>query len=119
MLSIPVYFEAEYRKLARLAGEFEGTNPDTGKPETVSYAEAVNFEHESEDGVTTVIPVRAVDLDKVTPPFDYRTLTKGDRVTITGYCSLAERNSKKDSYLVVTKVVAITGSASRKVPAAA
>ena len=117
MQNIPVHFDGEYRGLARLAGEFEGTNRDSGAKETVSFTESLNFEFESVDGVTDTIAIRAADLDKATPAVDYKAFVKGDRATIVGHVSLADRNSGKDSYFVVRSVVPITGSAAKKQPA--
>ncbi len=95
MIRVPVECKAEFRGLSRKAGEF--TNDAN---ELVIYGELLNFEVEIA-GVTSELPVRARDLDNAEPPIDYSKLQKADRVTLSGFVSLADRGSGRESYFVV------------------
>jgi hypothetical protein len=100
MVRIPVECTAEFRGLARKAGEF--TDRETG--ELVQYGPLLRFEVEIA-GVTSELPVRSRDLDNASPAIDYSGLAKADTVKLGGYVQLADRGSGRESYFVVETLV--------------
>jgi len=71
-------FDAEFRGVGR-GGEFVN---ESG--ENVTFTEGLRFEVELPDGDVSVVTLRSSALDKCSPPIDWKTLKKGDRVRITG-----------------------------------
>jgi hypothetical protein len=96
---IPVGMDVEYRGLE---APRQFTARDSG--EEVNVPARIKFEYETDDGDVVLMPVSASQLDKVSPPFNYSELKRGDRVHLSGYVLLQERGSDRDSYLQITAV---------------
>jgi len=85
----------------RPGGEF--TDKQTG--EIIAYGARAQFEVEQEDGSVTLIPVRATELDKCTPPVDLAGFARGDKVQLRGHVVLQPRGSAAESFAVIESVL--------------
>lgn len=100
-----VTVELEFRGIGQ-GGEFRN---ESG--ELVTFTEGLRFEAQLADGDVSIITLRSSALDHCSPPIDWKSLKKGDRVRVT-----AEVGG--DYYLRPQSVVPIEGENARPVKAA-
>jgi hypothetical protein len=87
-----VVLDAEFRGLARKAGEFERGG------EVVTFGSLYSFEYEDAEGVTQTIELSARTLDNAAGDFDAAKATRGTRVRLTLTVMV------KDGYALAEKI---------------
>jgi uncharacterized protein YaiE (UPF0345 family) len=105
MNKLPVAVEGEYRGVAA-ASEFVAR--DTG--EKVQVPPKLKFEYDTFDGDVEMLVVSGSQFDKVQGAPDYRTLQRGDRLTLVGLVVLQDRGSERDSYFKLERVESPAGA---------
>jgi hypothetical protein len=89
-----------------VTAEFRGSKPastfvkrETG--EVIPIPEKLRFEFETGEG-PDLLEIAISALDKVSPPFDAKSLSKGDEVEITGVVVVPEKGSDRDAFFACT-----------------
>lgn len=106
MDAVPVAFEAEFRGLKRLAGHF--VNDDAQR---IEWSESLLFEHLSDQGVVTEIPIGATAIDNAPGTLDWKSFTRGDRFQITGQVKLSRRGENPTLYIALESIEPLSASA--------
>jgi uncharacterized protein YaiE (UPF0345 family) len=96
---LPVVVSAEYRGV-QAASEFVAK--DTG--EKINVPPKLKFEYDTFDGDVEMLVVSGSQFDRVQGAPDYKTLKRGQRLTLVGLVVLQDRGSERDSYFKLERV---------------